>query len=541
MLMYNLLVVEDEEMIRNKILNNVDWHEVGFSQVFSAENGLEALEIINGNQVDLLIADIQMPVMNGIDLIKEIKKQGRQIKVIIISGHAEFEYAWESIRLNVSNYLLKPFQTMNLVQVVAETLAELTWEQNRQAEIESLRRQLQQNLANLQTKFLTDLLNNNFSANIEDNLHYLQLAWMKERDYLAGVFKIDHFPALSNIATGEVEYLGNLTVFQWVNHFLSGQQLSFYIINYSLNEIVVVFFNEAALVLPVLERLIEQIEPALGCQLTIGTGDSFQDLRDLHISFKQAMAAVRLSCIHGKSILYTYNDLSLDSKVYNKLLYLIGDDRLYYHLQVGAFEEIRSELAEILQEIKKSRLQMDAIGILINNMILLSNKTINELGIHPEEIFGEGFTPFFDIETINDISQLETSLYQYFETISEYIRCKHQKQNEQMISQIIGDLNKNYCENISLTNMAKKYNVSCGYLSLQFKRYTNQNFIDFLTNLRMQKAKELLKNSKLKVYEIGEKVGYSDAFYFSAAFKKAIGVSPSDYRDNIELFKDISP
>jgi two-component system response regulator YesN len=183
---------------------------------------------------------------------------------------------------------------------------------------------------------------------------------------------------------------------------------------------------------------------------------------------------------------------------------------------------------------------MEAIGILINNMMLLSNKTINELGIHPEEIFGENFTPFFDIETINDISQLEASLFQYFETISAYIRCKYQKQSEQMISQIIGDLNKNYCEDISLTKIAKKYNVSCGYLSLQFKRYTNQNFIDFLINLRMQKAKELLKNSKLKVYEISERVGYSDAFYFSAAFKKSIGVSPSDYRENIELFKDIS-
>jgi two-component system response regulator YesN len=539
--MYNLLVVEDEEMIRNKILNNVDWHEVGFSQVFSAENGLDALDIINRNQIDLLIADIQMPVMNGIELIKELKKQGRQIKVIIISGHAEFEYAWESIRLNVSSYLLKPFQTVNLVQVVTETLAELTLEQNRQAEIESLRQQLQQNLTNLQIKFLTDLLNNNFSGNIADNLHYLQLAWMKERDYLVGVFKIDHFPAISNIAAGEVEYLGNLTIFQWINHFLSGQQLSFYLINYSLNKIVAVFFNEQALVLPVLERLIGQIEPKLNCQLTIGVGDSFQDLRDLPISFKQAMAAVRLSCIHGKSILYTYNDLSLDSKAYNKLLYLIGEDRLYHHLQVGDFEEIQLVLAEILQEIKKSRLQMEAIGILINNMMLLSNKTINELGIHPEEIFGEDFTPFFDIEIINDISQLEASLYKYFETISVYIRCKHQKQNEQMISQIIGDLNKNYCENISLTNIAKKLNVSCGYLSLQFKRYTNQNFIDFLTNLRMQKAKELLKNSKLKVYEIGEKVGYSDAFYFSAAFKRAIGVSPSDYRENIELFKVTTP
>lgn len=538
--MYNLLVVEDEEMIRNKILNNVDWHAVGFSRVFAAENGLEALDIINQHPVDLLIADIQMPLMSGIELIREINEQRRRIKVIIISGHAEFEYACESIRLNVSNYLLKPFQTINLVQVVTETLAEITWEQNREAEIESLRQQLQQNLINLQTKFFTDLLNNNFRGNMEDNLHYLQLDWMKERDYLAGVFKIDHFPTISNIAAGEEEYLGNLTVFQWVNHFLAGQQLRFYLINYSLNVIAVAFFNEPALVLPVLERFIDQIEPALNCQLTIGIGDSFQDLRDFHISFKQAMAAVRLSCIHGKNILYTYHDLSPDSKAYNKLLYRIGEDRLYHHLQVGAFEEIQADLAEILQEIKKSRLSVEAIGILINNMMLLSNKTINELGIHPEEIFGEDFTSFFDIETIHDISQLEASLYQHFETISEYIRRKHQKQNEQMISRIIEDLNKKYCENISLTHMAKRYNVSCGYLSLQFKRYTNQNFIDFLTNLRMKKAKELLKNSKLKVYEIGEKVGYSDAFYFSAAFKKAVGVSPSDYRENIELFKDIS-
>ncbi|WP_242856024.1 response regulator [Ruminiclostridium josui] len=120
--MFRLLVVEDEEMIRNKIIYNTNWKEHGFVEVFQASNGKEALDIVRKNNIDIVITDIQMPEMNGIELIREIKGLNRGIKCIIITAYAEFEYAKESVRLHVNDYILKPFKSKDLLDIVKKTL-----------------------------------------------------------------------------------------------------------------------------------------------------------------------------------------------------------------------------------------------------------------------------------------------------------------------------------------------------------------------------------------------------------------------------------
>lgn len=140
--MAGILLVEDEGAIREKIMKNVDWTAHGFAPVLGAANGLEALELLQNYPVEIMVTDIQMPKMNGIELIKEVKKRGYQLKIIVISGFAEFEYARESITLNVCEYLLKPFATKRLLDVAVRLLEEIRKEQAEELELNELRTQI---------------------------------------------------------------------------------------------------------------------------------------------------------------------------------------------------------------------------------------------------------------------------------------------------------------------------------------------------------------------------------------------------------------
>lgn len=247
--------------------------------------------------------------------------------------------------------------------------------------------------------------------------------------------------------------------------------------------------------------------------------------------------AAMLSCIYGKGTVYIFNDINFENKLYSKQLYILVDTKLYEDLKVGAFEELKKDVVEIIARIKSSKLELDAVNTIINNIILMSCKTVNELGYNILDIMDNSFSLNFSIYEITDLIELEEWLFGFFYKINEYISKNRRSRNELLISRIKDYIDENYFDNVSLTAISKIFGISSGYLSSLFCEFNGLNFIDYLSNLRIQKAKVLLKNSDLRIYEIAEKIGYRDAYYFSSAFKKIVGINPTDYREKRKLFK----
>jgi two-component system, response regulator YesN len=541
--MFSLLVVEDEDMIRNKILNNIDWKENGFSDIFYASDGLEALEIAKNKNIDIVITDIQMPKMNGIQLIREIKYLNRRVRSIIITAFAEFEYAKESVKLNVDDFILKPFKSKDLLVIVKRITEEIVRERNERSEIENLRKQLHENKNALKEKFFHDLLGNSFIGNIENDLNYLGLSNLSSEFNIA-VVNISNFMDLIQGNDEEQKYICNLTLFNWVNKFLSGYDqiggyndptIDFTVINYRLDQIVIIFHKDTEVVIPAFDELIDRGTKDLGFNLTVGIGNTYLSLTDMYISYKEACSAAMLSCIYGKGTVYLFNDINLGNKLYSKQLHILVNTRLYEDIKIGAFEEIKKDIVDIIMQIKSSKLELDAVNTIVNNIVLLSCKTINELGYNIFEIMDNKFSLNFSINEINDLVQLEEWLFGFFFKVNGYIIQKRINRNEKLISKIKNYIDDNYNRNISLTGISKDFGLSSGYLSSLFCEFIGLNFIDYLLNLRIQKAKVLLKNSDLRIYEIAEKVGYNDAYYFSTAFKKIVGINPTDYREKLSL------
>lgn len=543
--MFRLLVVEDEEMIRNKIIYNTNWKEHGFVEVLQASNGMEALDIVRKNNIDIVITDIQMPEMNGIELIREIKSLNRGIKCIIITAYAEFEYAKESVKLNVNDYILKPFKSKDLLDIVKKLSEEINRERNERVEVENLRRQLRENKKALREKLFNDLLSNSYIGDIESDLNYLELSKLRNREYFIAVININNFMELIIEEDEEQKYIVNLSFYNLVTKFLtylekdstdtSEDKLVYSVINYKIDQLVIVVYEDIDKFTSAFEDLIKLGRMELGFCITIGIGNKYKNLTDVHISYREACSAALLDRVYGREIVYIFNDLNFGNKVYSKQLHILGDTKLYDDLKIGAFPEIKNDIVDIITQIKSSKLELDAINTIIYNVVLLSCKTINELGYDIFEIMGEDFNLHFDVKEINNLVQLEEWLLSFFYKVNEYINQKRSNRNQKLLSKVKDYVDGNYSENITLTSISKDFGISSGYLSVLFNDYIGQNFIDYLTNLRIQSAKNLLKSTDLKIYEIADRVGYRDAYYFSTAFKKIVGINPTDYREKLNM------
>ncbi len=543
--MFRLLVVEDEEMIRNKIIYNTNWKEHGFVEVLQASNGMEALDIVRKNNIDIVITDIQMPEMNGIELIREIKSLNRGIKCIIITAYAEFEYAKESVKLNVNDYILKPFKSRDLLDIVKKLSEEINRERNERVEVENLRRQLRENKKALREKLFNDLLSNSYIGDIESDLNYLELSKLRNREYFIAVININNFMELIIEEDEEQKYIVNLSFYNLVTKFLtylekdtsdtSEDKLVYSVINYKIDQLVIVVYEDIDKFTSAFEDLIKLGRMELGFCITIGIGNKYKNLTDVHISYREACSAALLDRVYGREIVYIFNDLNFGNKVYSKQLHILGDTKLYDDLKIGAFPEIKNDIVDIITQIKSSKLELDAINTIIYNVVLLSCKTINELGYDIFEIMGEDFNLHFDVKEINNLVQLEEWLLSFFYKVNEYINQKRSNRNQKLLSKVKDYVDGNYSENITLTSISKDFGISSGYLSVLFNDYIGQNFIDYLTNLRIQSAKNLLKSTDLKIYEIADRVGYRDAYYFSTAFKKIVGINPTDYREKLNM------
>lgn len=527
--MTGLLLVEDEEAIKEKLMKNVPWADYGFEPV-GASNGLEALQILEEHPIKIMVTDVQMPKMNGIELIKEVKNRGYQMKIIVISGFAEFEYAQESIKLNVSDYLLKPFASRRLLEVVLRFKEELEKEEAEKTEINGLREQLKKNKSALSEKLLLDLLNGNaVTDNIQAQLDFLGIKNLLNRDFQVAVVEIPE-NQLSEM-TEEEKYLLNLQLFQQMQRSASAGAYPTFVINHHRNQVVLVVFEPDS-DLPIrLGEILTQARLSLNQSLACGIGHQYHNLADLAVAYREAYSALQYRYLYGLNQVFSINDLNPDRQSYHKILNLLPEHLIFDNLKIGAEHAVRDDLKAIFSEMRRSKLSPELSKIVGSNLILLACTTLNQLGYNAGDIFGDDFSGLSDVSRVESLEELEKLLVAFFDLINDHIRQKRTSINHQLVEEIRQFIDGHFTEDITLSRMANQYKISPSYLSLLFTERTGKNFIDYLTERRLKKAKELLKHTNLKIYEISNAIGYNDSFYFSNCFKKMTGVSPSEYRD----------
>jgi two-component system response regulator YesN len=532
--MYKIIIVEDEIPVRNAICNIIRWEELGYELVHVSGDGQDALAYIENNQIDVVLTDICMPFMDGLNLSSEVKKILPTVKIVIITGYNEFEYAHKAVEVGVDHYLLKPITAEEFTKLLIEIKNELDDEFTNKRNLLALKKQVEINRDILRDKFLMNLLCNKINANvIKDKIHNLDIR-LEGTKYIVAVLQPDNIQEVAN-SNWDCDYqLLEFAILNICNEALSKHGQNICILGHD-DQIIMVFVNDKQhdiefrdTIEEILNKIIVCVEKFYGIGMYIGVGDSYEELQELHFSYKDALNALEYRVLNGSDkIIYKMDVEQSSSFSYHKIDECLRE--LEYAIKIGGnkTDKIIDYIFSIIIFNNVHISQFRTILLKITTTILKSY----------EDICSETNNLIIDFNQFNEVFAKER-----IDEVKEYYKklCKDLSNeiNKERIDIKTSQIQKAYQfiynnyqdKGLDIKMICNHLNMSPSYFSRIFKTETDQTFMQYLTKVRMEKAKQLLINSDYKVYEISEKVGYEDPHYFSYNFKKKTGVKPTQYR-----------
>jgi two-component system response regulator YesN len=526
-----VMVIDDEPIVCKALRQLIPWEEHGFEWVGSADNGEEALEQIVKLYPDLILVDCKMPIMDGLQLLKEIKKRSLHVKAIILSGYNDFMYAQQAIALGASDYLLKPPDLEKLLEVINRVKKE--WETETR-----IKHQLKQHFPVMRERFLFGLLNG-AQITLEhfiEKADYLKLQ-LRNGPFVLALLQIEdeseaykeysyedqqliHFAVL-NIAEETLELLSSKVLFYEENHR--------FVIIISMDTP-----EQAALLRHYLQQVIDNVKQTLKLSSTIGTSLlSHSLLTDGNQAYENAKVAIKHKYYTGPDTVIDYGDLQLTgygTPVKGKMD-PAHDEKLRIALKICNGSDLDVWIERFFLFLKEQNISNHETKTLgLQYMISAAHSMIE---IHPqlhldELLRAEQIDSVFSVSTLDELEAIiETYLFHLL-SVTQKLR---KSGNNAVVEKTKEYIHVHYSRNITLEMIAKDVFVSPVYLSFLFKQVESINLTDYLTHVRIEQAKQLLQTTAYKTYEIAAKVGYHDEKYFSRIFKKKVGITPTEYRN----------
>lgn len=497
--MREVLVIDDEKFIRLGLKAMLERNSNRYYDVTLCRDGLEALKILECNDFDIIITDIRMPEMSGLELIEKIKDYNNKPEIIILSGYDDFNFAIQALRNGAREYLLKPINRDILNKTLEEIENHLIEKQNKKYELKEY--ELKLNLKKLEHIILKDSLH---SEELEEIINNIDI------DILKG----NYF--LSVVTSNEVKNMQSK----------EGLELQRFINNLIKDEVMFLGPNNEIVLLSKEKNVINNIEKYIidkgFYNFAIGVSELHSDGKFIKEAYNQAIKASKYKVIVGNCIVIEYCEVSnkltntnIPVEQIEKLKNIIGTDR-----ECKICDIVDSILDKNI--IKENDISyLEAIGYNINSLIS-NNINLN--------------SKFENIYNFNTIDEYSCELKKCLVKISSDIRENSSLANESVgIKKALNYINKNYSKEITMAMVSNEVSLNYSYFSHVFKEHVGDNFINYLRKVRIDKAKELLETTDLKIYEVAEKVGYYDSKQFAKMFRKVSGLSPLEYREKYNL------
>ena len=514
--MYKVLIVDDEPMIREGLRTLIPWTSYGFEIVDSASNGKEALEKYHNHHFDLIIADIRMPEMSGITLIETIREQDKDINFIILSGHADFEYARKAISARVVGYLLKPVDEDELV----EYLVKLKKKLDQQHTLNELKMSTQTVLKN---NFILSLLQdvNADQKVVEDEL----VAWqLDSKEYQIILFK---FISATNVDIDEVKQL--------LAHSFEPERGALFSNDSGIGMILkdIPKTQESyQYLLETIKKIVYIYEPI------ISISEVVTSIENLSSAFRQASKLLEHHFFFeergflskdSKPIIHPQEVRMESADVYEAILDSYAE-KIYFAIDIASQIGIEERIIEIAQLLVNERSTEDQIK---RYYFRILSTVLNKCSAEKSEIqsvLSEVSESMVDIYKQTNLSQLMNYIQKLLMKIMSSL--EYGDQHDQM-KRLEDFILRNYHKHLKLEMLAEIFNYNSAYLGKLFKNHTGEYFNTYLDKVRIENAKKLL-NQGLKVYQVAEQVGFTNVDYFHNKFKKYVGSSPSTYRKKVK-------
>ena len=542
--MLKIFLAEDEVIVRETIKRMIPWEELGFELVGEAADGEMALPLLIRQKPDLLITDIKMPFMDGLTLAKLAKKELPELKIVILSGYDDFNYAKQAINIGVEDYLLKPITKNALIERLSEIRSRYEHEKTQKEYYEKFQREMQAYEKNSSRDF--------FEALVRGSMDMMEVYKKAEKlgvDIVAEAYNILIFTMNSEEDfSGQKEGYSEweAETLEMLEEFFSGHP-SAMLFRSNIFSYGVLLKGQKESIKEITKECVGKIQGILNRKESkrewfLAVGQPVERLSQIKKSYHTASRAFSQRYLYGENILY-YDEMEMmehrsgqadtnDNAYLKKVdVNALNPAILQKFLSNGLQEETENFVKDYFYAIGQEPME----SLVFRNYVILNVRFSVITFLKGLGCDTEGMEPENTEEILVESGKnIENAIAYAEKMISRAITIRDQNsgnKNRSILKTAVDFIDEHYMdEDISLNTAANVANVSSNHFSALFSQNMGQTFIEYLTSLRMNKAKELLRCTGMRSSEIAGEIGYKDAHYFSYLFKKTQGMTPSDYR-----------
>ncbi len=526
--MYQLLIVEDEPLIQIGIKSMLNWSDLKVELCGIASNGQEALDIISRTKPDIVITDLKMPVLSGMELIRICREQygNQRPAFIILTNYEDFHFAKEALRYQVTDYLVKLELTPD---VLRESILRIINQPSFAPKQENTASG-SEHVKALQDKFYIRLLNNLFDdreqfflqskdLGLSDSCSACQLVYLEMQGHGKAELSL---PRQAELFASALQMLENFLV--------KNQECR--IVSLDLKHCAVLFYHDFSKDPDALIRLLKDADNMLHKYLTVnlrgGIGSVVTDLWEAGDSFQYARQAFSETSPAQPFLAYADNTgTPIHADLFNLSLFKDTLKRAYEEFDEEALQSVISQMSSLFRSNPTHYVQ--ALDGTVNVLYLA-------LSLLPDgeslltELFADYPERYRSVYRQTTVEQIADWLTLFGERLGQVFTERKKDHKNHIVSSVKRYLTEHVTERLSLNEVAAVFSISPNYLSQLFKKYNDLGFNEYVTSLKIKEAKALLADPTRKVYEIADMLGFESAFYFSKVFKKVEGISPSEYQ-----------
>lgn len=518
--MIKVLLVDDEQFIRQGLRQLVEWEKYGCEIVAEAENGIDAIRILEEVDIDLVFVDIRMPGMTGMDLISYVQRNlHKPIRFVILTGYAEFQYARKALQMNVMDYMLKPVQEEELIGILKKVNLEYHREQQEQQDKYEFHmsqvligKYSSENLEQIRAYLSDEGLERYVSFEFDKN--WREFSELSQSERMEQQRSLVHY--LKDLA-GEFAYHVVPMVEAEEGFFGAGLLLAhaLYEKDYSSEE-------------QYLEYLHKRVEQHFSYPIQVYAGQKAETFEQVSQSF----FSIRMArCLHGlaqeEPSVRNYEDFR--HRKSSMGIHESDIDRLLDAVKDNCVSEIEESSERIFAQIRSSDMNMEMINASIYHILYRLMEMVQEFD---DETNQQEILEYIGKESFNKLvlSGSTEEITGFFSDYAGYLAQVRIQESRKILDKVDAYVQENYMEKMSLKSLGEQFYVNNVYLGQLYKKKYGIAFRDYLNNLRMDKAKELLTDTNLRIYAIAEKVGFGKAEYFINKFVQMYQMTPNQYR-----------
>ena len=533
--MYRILLVDDEILVRDAIRENIDWSGIDCELIGDCQNGQEAAEFVKKHPVDIVLTDICMPYMDGMELSHFLHDNYPDIVIVIFSGFGEFEYAKKAIQYNVSEYLLKPITAMELTSVINKMKEKVDQRKKEKKRLENLTKaseNYRKNAWMIRSRAIEALVN--CTQNVNESLEQLRGMGIEltASNYRVAVFDMDLYSDMYQV---DVEKRQESALMAFVLYNVSSEiverEAAGLAYQEGNNRVCVLFQGSrnrdcSNKVRSICREIQQKVKEVIGIETSMGIGPWVKNPQELILSHDTAAKAIQYRYLLGGNLLLDMeeNRPNAELSLYEPL------EQLTDSLKTGKKETMELCLSRMEQEIKGALVEKSRACMYLQQIVRAIGTASDSVGTEREEPLRGRESLLHSVTEQSTFQQAIGLVKEYAEEVFEKLSSLNSRSGQRQAYLALDYIQNNYMDpDLSLNSICSYLSISTSYFSTIFKEVTGETFMEVLIRTRMDKARELLENTTLKSYEIAEKVGFSDPHYFGISFKKMTGKTPTEY------------